>query len=134
MAEDYVVTRELSREMKELGARLIEQLDKTGVPVKAAYWRFDYGGHCWELSLVYPGDWDRDVPDAHFRISAIEAALKDEGLDTEDLDYRLVNEDSAAYRKLLTDVNFFRKPGMPPPPPRPRLGRQYGMDAHIYRI
>ncbi|SFU29267.1 hypothetical protein [Pseudoduganella namucuonensis] len=134
MAEDYVVTRELTRDMREAGARLLRELDKENVPVTAAYGSFDYESHRWMLFLVGPGIIERDDPDTYLEIRRVLDRLEEDGVDTYGVNYRLLDDSRAQYRELRDDVNFFRDKFSAPLPPRPPLGRKFRDDIHIYRM
>lgn len=129
MAEEFLVTRELTREMIACGAQVLACLDKDGFPVQAAYWRFDYDDRAWLLFIVSPGIGKRHMHEGYFKMVDVMRRLS-----LDELDYRIVDDYDTRYRALHREITFFDK--RPPTAPRTWLpsGIKMGEDLHVYRI
>ena len=128
MAEEFLVTKELTETKVEDGAKVLACLDRDGFPVQAAFWRFDFDARAWHFFIISPGVWSR-IREAYRKMSEV---MQELGI--KELDYRLTDEREARYREVHRNVTFFSKTPKEAPSSWPPLGIAMGEDLHVYRI
>ena len=101
MDENTVLKEQLTKEMIDAGARLTEELDKTGVPIQAALWFFDSEINEWRLLFA-----SRQVSQTGLRplFEGLQEALKKLGPQAEYVpssDIRLVRIRDEPVRSLM---------------------------------
>lgn len=127
MAEEFLVTKELTDKKIESGARVLACLDARGFPVVAAYWRFDFNARTWRLCIISPGVWSR-IAEAYSTLQDVMRQLDIKGLNYD------IDDQNSSYRELHRQVTFFSKTPMNAPHSWLPLGITMGEDLHVYRI
>ena len=74
MVEEILVKEQLTKEMIDVGARLVDRLADSGMPIKVAMWFFTPENNKWRLLISTPLD-DTDPNDARQQINDAKRSL-----------------------------------------------------------
>lgn len=108
MAQELLVEQYLTDQMMVVGAKVVEALDKAGLPIHGAFWMFDPEHDAWRFVIAMPEVSKSGPRDAYRRVRSAIAKGMREGPRIETSDLSVIDTTAPLYvllRSMLKTGN-----------------------------